>query len=173
MIGLVHGAFVLAVALPVLPGVHPRMASELRGPTVARQLEPPGFLALHYGVRTPISVADRARRVRRDARRLLLAVAVRLGQGERARRRGAVLARCPAAFTRRAAAAVPARRGASIVTREDHERQPRPSRHDASSSAFGVPERVPSRGAGAQPKHGATAENGTLSARPGPPVPVS
>ena len=25
-------------------------------PTVARQLEPPGFLGLHYGIRTPISV---------------------------------------------------------------------------------------------------------------------
>jgi hypothetical protein len=54
--GLVHGAFVAAVVLPVMPGVHPRMASELRGPTVARQLEPPGFLALNYGARTPISV---------------------------------------------------------------------------------------------------------------------
>jgi hypothetical protein len=54
--GLLHGAFVAAVVLPVMPGVHPRMASELRGPTVARQLEPPGFLALNYGVRTPISV---------------------------------------------------------------------------------------------------------------------
>ena len=32
------------------------MASELRGPTVARQLEPPGFLALNYGARTPISM---------------------------------------------------------------------------------------------------------------------
>ena len=32
------------------------MASELRGPTVAKQLEPPGFLALNYGVRTPISI---------------------------------------------------------------------------------------------------------------------
>ena len=55
-IGLVHAAFVLAVAAPVMPGVHPRMASVLRGPTVSRQLEPPGFLALNYGVRTPISV---------------------------------------------------------------------------------------------------------------------
>ena len=51
-----HGAFVSAVACRVMPGVHPRMASELRGPTVARQLEPPGFLALNYGARTPISV---------------------------------------------------------------------------------------------------------------------
>jgi hypothetical protein len=55
-LGLIHGLFVVAVAAPVLPGVHPRMASELRGPTVARQLEPPGFLALNYGARTPISV---------------------------------------------------------------------------------------------------------------------
>ena len=55
-LGLIHGLFVAAVVLPVMPGVHPRMASELRGPTVARQLEPPGFLALNYGARTPISV---------------------------------------------------------------------------------------------------------------------
>jgi len=56
LIGLVHAAFVLAVAAPAMPGVHPRMASALRGPTVSRQLEPPGFLALNYGARTPISV---------------------------------------------------------------------------------------------------------------------
>jgi uncharacterized membrane protein YagU involved in acid resistance len=56
-IGLVHAAFVLGAAMPVLPGVHPRMASESRGPTVVRQLEPPGFLALHYGIQTPISIA--------------------------------------------------------------------------------------------------------------------
>jgi uncharacterized membrane protein YagU involved in acid resistance len=55
-IGLVHAAFVLTVGMPALPGMHPRMASERHGPTVVRQLEPPGFLALHYGIRTPISV---------------------------------------------------------------------------------------------------------------------
>jgi hypothetical protein len=55
-IGLVHGAFVLAVALPALPGLHPRMASATHGPTVTRQLEPPGFLALNYGFSTPVSV---------------------------------------------------------------------------------------------------------------------
>ena len=54
--GLVHASFVLAVAMPVLPGMHPRMANEQYGPTVVRQLEPPGFLGLHYGVRTPVSV---------------------------------------------------------------------------------------------------------------------
>ncbi|HBY96204.1 MAG: DUF1440 domain-containing protein [Ardenticatenaceae bacterium] len=55
-IGLVHALFVLLVAMPVLPGLHPRMASEERGPTPTRQLEPPGFLALNYGQRTPLSV---------------------------------------------------------------------------------------------------------------------
>ena len=52
-IGLVHAAFVLTAGMRLLPGLHPRMASELRGPTVSRQLEPPGFLALHYGLATP------------------------------------------------------------------------------------------------------------------------
>jgi hypothetical protein len=53
-IGLVHALFVLTAGLRILPGLHPRMASEAQGPTVTRQLEPPGFLALNYGVRTPI-----------------------------------------------------------------------------------------------------------------------
>jgi uncharacterized membrane protein YagU involved in acid resistance len=56
LVGLVHALFVLTVGMPILPGLHPRMASEERGPTPTRQLEPPGFLALHYGKRTPISV---------------------------------------------------------------------------------------------------------------------
>lgn len=55
-IGLVHALFVLVVGMPTLPSLHPRMASEVRGPTVMRQLEPPGFLARNYGVRTPLSV---------------------------------------------------------------------------------------------------------------------
>ena len=55
-IGLVHGLFVLLVVMPALPGLHPRMASEQRGPEPTRQLEPPGFLALHYGQRTPVSL---------------------------------------------------------------------------------------------------------------------
>ncbi len=56
VIGVVHAAFVLVVGMPLLPGLHPRMASERQGPTVMRQLEPPGFLALNYGVQTPASV---------------------------------------------------------------------------------------------------------------------
>jgi hypothetical protein len=55
-IGVVHAAFVLSAGMLMLPGLHPRMASEQHGPTVMRQLEPPGFLALNYGMRTPLSV---------------------------------------------------------------------------------------------------------------------
>ncbi len=55
-IGLVQAFFILAVAMPLLPALHPRMASERQGPTPTMQLEPPGFLALHYGRRTPLAV---------------------------------------------------------------------------------------------------------------------
>ena len=55
-IGLTHALFVLVAGLPLLPAVHPRMANEQRGPTPTHQLEPPGFLALHYGHQTPVSV---------------------------------------------------------------------------------------------------------------------
>lgn len=52
--GLAHGLAVLSILLPVLPGLHPRMANEERGPEPTRALEPPGFLGLHYGRRTPL-----------------------------------------------------------------------------------------------------------------------
>jgi hypothetical protein len=52
----VHGAFVLLAGMSFLPSIHPRMASEQHGPTPTRQLEPPGFLGLNYGRRTPLSV---------------------------------------------------------------------------------------------------------------------
>ena len=53
-IGLVHALAVLLALMPVLPGFHPRMASEQRGPEPTRMLEPPGFLGLNYGRRTPL-----------------------------------------------------------------------------------------------------------------------
>ena len=53
MIGIVQGVFVVTVLLPMLPGVHPRMVSESRGPEPTRLLEPPGFLATNYGRATP------------------------------------------------------------------------------------------------------------------------
>jgi hypothetical protein len=56
LLGLVHALFVLTVGMSLVPGMHPRMASEQRGPNAMRQLEPPGFMALNYGYQTPISV---------------------------------------------------------------------------------------------------------------------
>ena len=55
-VGFVHAAFVLTAGMRLLPGLHPRMATERQGPTVVRQLEPPGFLALNYGYQTPVSM---------------------------------------------------------------------------------------------------------------------
>jgi uncharacterized membrane protein YagU involved in acid resistance len=56
VIGVLHGLFVLVVVMSMLPGLHPRMASEQHGPAANRELEPPGFLALNYGITTPLSV---------------------------------------------------------------------------------------------------------------------
>lgn len=51
--GLVHAVVALTVIVPLLPGVHPRMASDRAGPDSTAVLEPPGLLALNYGVATP------------------------------------------------------------------------------------------------------------------------
>ncbi len=56
VIGIFHAFFVLVVVVGLMPGLHPRMASEQHGPTAQNMLEPPGFLALHYGARTPVAV---------------------------------------------------------------------------------------------------------------------
>ena len=55
LIGAVHGAVLLVMLLPLLPYVHPRMASEYEGPTHVRRLQPPEFLGLNYGYRTPLT----------------------------------------------------------------------------------------------------------------------
>ena len=52
--GLIQALFVLTVGMVVLPGLHPHMVSEYYGPTPNRVLQPPGFLALNYGRRTPL-----------------------------------------------------------------------------------------------------------------------
>jgi hypothetical protein len=54
LIGSLQGTFVVVVLLPVLPGLHPRMVSDFRGPEPTRLLEPPGFLATNYGRYTPL-----------------------------------------------------------------------------------------------------------------------
>ena len=54
LLGLLHVGVALLVLLPVLPGLHPRMASHRAGPGSRAVLEPPGLLALNYGVQTPV-----------------------------------------------------------------------------------------------------------------------
>ncbi|MFY0583666.1 hypothetical protein ACN28S_63580 [Cystobacter fuscus] len=56
LMGVLHASLVLLVVLPAMPTLHPRMAGESQGPTEVRPLEPPGFLGLHYGMRTPLTV---------------------------------------------------------------------------------------------------------------------
>jgi hypothetical protein len=53
--GLIHGLFVSMVVMPMIPGLHPRMATDFDPPTAVRSLEPPGFMGLNYGRRTPIA----------------------------------------------------------------------------------------------------------------------
>ncbi len=52
--GFFQGLFMLLIVFPLLPSVHPRMASPYDGPDASRRIESPGFMALHYGVPTPI-----------------------------------------------------------------------------------------------------------------------
>jgi hypothetical protein len=54
LLGIAHGLFLLVVFLPVLPHIHPRMATFYDGPTSKQRLEPPGFFGLNYGRRTPL-----------------------------------------------------------------------------------------------------------------------
>jgi hypothetical protein len=53
LFGLVHVGVALTILVPLLPGIHPRMASERAGPASTAALEPPGLLGLNYGVETP------------------------------------------------------------------------------------------------------------------------
>jgi hypothetical protein len=54
LLGLLHAAVALTVLVPLLPGVHPRIASDRAGPASTAALEPPGLFALNYGAQTPI-----------------------------------------------------------------------------------------------------------------------
>ena len=56
VLGFLHGLFLLAAILPVIPFFHPRMASSYDEPVARPQLEPPGFLGRHYGPGTPASM---------------------------------------------------------------------------------------------------------------------
>ncbi len=53
LLGVLHGAVALTVLVPLLAGVHPRMASHRAGPGSTAVLEPPGLFGLNYGAETP------------------------------------------------------------------------------------------------------------------------
>jgi hypothetical protein len=44
----------LTVIVPLLPGVHPRMASARAGPRSNAALEPPGLFGVNYGAQTAV-----------------------------------------------------------------------------------------------------------------------
>jgi uncharacterized membrane protein YagU involved in acid resistance len=54
LLGLLHAAVALTVLVPLLAGVHPRMATDRAGPASTAMLEPPGLLGLNYGAQTPV-----------------------------------------------------------------------------------------------------------------------
>jgi hypothetical protein len=51
-LGLLHAGVALTVLVPLLPGIHPRMASPRAGPADGPALQPPGLLGLSYGRQT-------------------------------------------------------------------------------------------------------------------------
>ncbi|WP_428487025.1 hypothetical protein [Rhodopila sp.] len=53
-LGALHGLFLL-VSLPVMALIHPRIASAYDAPASEPKLEPPGFIGLNYGYRTPLT----------------------------------------------------------------------------------------------------------------------
>ena len=52
--GALHGFAALTLIVPLLPGIHPRMASERSGPNARNVLEPPGLFGLNYGAQTAL-----------------------------------------------------------------------------------------------------------------------
>ena len=56
IIGLCQALVICVIGWQILPGIHPRMASETHGPTATRMLEPPGFMGVNYGVATPVAL---------------------------------------------------------------------------------------------------------------------
>lgn len=54
LLALLHVSVALTVFVPLLAGVHPRIASPRAGPATIAVLEPPGLLARNYGLQTPL-----------------------------------------------------------------------------------------------------------------------
>jgi hypothetical protein len=53
LLGLLHVAVALTILVPLVAGVHPRVASNRAGRSSTAALEPPGLLGLNYGSQTP------------------------------------------------------------------------------------------------------------------------
>jgi hypothetical protein len=53
LLGLLHVGVALTLLMPLIAGVHPRMATDRAGPRSTAGLEPPGLLGLNYGGQTP------------------------------------------------------------------------------------------------------------------------
>jgi uncharacterized membrane protein YagU involved in acid resistance len=54
LFGAFHAVAALTLLIPLLPGVHPRMASETSGPELDHVLEPPGLFGINYGRETAL-----------------------------------------------------------------------------------------------------------------------
>lgn len=54
LLGTLHGLIALTVLVPMLVGIHPRMATNRAGPGSTAVLEPPGLAGLNYGTQTPL-----------------------------------------------------------------------------------------------------------------------
>lgn len=54
LFGALHGFAALTLIVPLLPGIHPRMASDRSGPAARNVLEPPGLFGLNYGRQTAL-----------------------------------------------------------------------------------------------------------------------
>lgn len=54
LFGVLHGIAALTLIIPLLPGIHPRMASDRNGPDRNVILEPPGLLGANYGRATAV-----------------------------------------------------------------------------------------------------------------------
>lgn len=54
LFGALHGFAALTLIVPLIPGIHPRMASQSSGPSEMNVLEPPGLFGLNYGRQTAL-----------------------------------------------------------------------------------------------------------------------
>lgn len=53
-LGFGHALFLVTVFLPLLPYIHPHLATDYDGPSALARLEPPGPFGLNYGFATPL-----------------------------------------------------------------------------------------------------------------------